>query len=82
MYSHLAHIWRPQRKMLNSTFNVRILNSFIPIFNEKTAIMIENLKANIGGEAFDISKYMFACTLDMVCGKYLPIRRAFVLNSF
>lgn len=65
-----AHIWKPQRKLLNSTFNNKILSSFIPIFNQKSEVLAKNLDENIDSrEMFDISKYIFECTLDMVCGK-------------
>lgn len=68
--SHLkaGAFWRPIRKLLNSTFNLKILQSFVPIFNDKTNIMLENLDNEAGNSNFDLSKYMHACTLDMVCG--------------
>lgn len=62
--------WKPIRKLLNPTFNLKILQSFVPIFNEKTNIMVKNLDKEAGNGTFDVSKYIFACTLDMVCGKY------------
>lgn len=31
--------------------------------------MLENLDKEAGNPNFDLSKYMHACTLDMVCGK-------------
>ncbi|KAJ6636721.1 putative cytochrome P450, partial [Pseudolycoriella hygida] len=67
-----AHIWKPTRKLLNPTFNNKILSSFIPVFNEKTKIMADNLMPlSHGAEPFDISKQFFACTLDMVCATTL-----------
>lgn len=48
---------------------MKILQSFVPIFNEKTNIMLEKLDQEVGNNYFDVSEYMFACTLDMVCGK-------------
>lgn len=61
--------WKPIRKLLNPTFNLKILQSFVPIFNDKTNIMLENLDKEAGNPNFDLSKYMHACTLDMVCGE-------------
>lgn len=64
-----VHIWKPQRKLLNPTFNNKILKSFIPIFNEKSQILVDVLAKKVGEDAFDVSKQIFACTLDMVCGE-------------
>lgn len=65
-----ASVWKPIRKLLNPSFNMKILQSFVSIFNEKTNVMLEKLDKEVDQNAFDISPYMFACTLDMVCGKY------------
>lgn len=62
--------WKPIRKLLNPSFNLKILQSFVPIFNDKTNIMLDNLEAEVGKKNFDVSQYMFACTLDMVCGEW------------
>lgn len=62
---------------MNPTFNHKILSSFVPIFNQKVEVLAMNLDGKINtSEMFDISPYLFACTLDMVCGKYI------LLNSF
>lgn len=61
--------WKPIRKLLNPSFNLKILQSFVPIFNDKTNIMLEKLDKEAGNPCFDLSQYMHACTLDMVCGK-------------
>lgn len=62
--------WKPIRKLLNPTFNLKILQSFVPIFNDKTNICLGNLDKEAGNPNFDLSKYMHACTLDMVCGEH------------
>ena len=65
-----AHVWKKHRKLLNPTFNHKILRSFIPMFNEKTKIMADNLKQMLHQKKmFDISQPFFACTLDTVCGE-------------
>ncbi|KAJ6644468.1 Cytochrome P450 4c21 [Pseudolycoriella hygida] len=71
LFTAPAHIWRPNRKLLNPTFNFNILNSFIPIFNDKANLAVRNLEKELGNDYFDISKYLFACTLDMVCATSL-----------
>ncbi|KAJ6636722.1 Cytochrome P450 4C1 [Pseudolycoriella hygida] len=61
------HKWKSQRKLLNPTFNNKILLSFVPIFNEKSQILADVLDKKVGQKNFDISKQLFACTLEMVC---------------
>lgn len=63
-----AHLWKKDRKAINMTFNNKILHSFVPIFNDKTAKLCEAL-AKKSNEAFDISSNIFATTLEMVCCK-------------
>ncbi|XP_037041326.1 cytochrome P450 4C1-like isoform X1 [Bradysia coprophila] len=71
LFTAPANVWRPHRKMLNSTFNFNILNSFLPIFNDKAKLMVTNMEKELGKDQFDVSTYLFACTLDMVCGTTL-----------
>lgn len=72
--------WKPIRKLLNPSFNLKILQSFVPIFNEKTDQMLRNLDKKAGQGAFDVSEYIFACTLDMVCGTASEIHSFSLLN--
>lgn len=62
--------WKPVRKSLNAAFNMKVLQSFVPIFHEKSIVLSEKLARNINGMPFDISDYMYACALDMVCCEY------------
>lgn len=66
-----VHVWKPQRKLLNPTFNNKILLSFIPVFNEKSETLTKVLDKLVGEKAFDIYKQMLACTLEMVCCEWL-----------
>lgn len=48
------------------------MTSFIPTFNKRTKAMVDNLEQQlIDQNTFDISKNIYACTLDMVCGKFI-----------
>ncbi|XP_059621811.1 cytochrome P450 4c21-like [Phlebotomus argentipes] len=59
--------WKNHRKNLNPCFNVKILQSYMPIFNEKAGIMMKNLTARLHKGPFDFYEFMDACTLDMIC---------------
>lgn len=63
--------WREHRKFLNPTFNLKILKSFVPIFNNQTNILRDILSNEEENRIFDIYKYMDRCTLDTVCRKDL-----------
>lgn len=53
---------------MNPSFNLKILQSFVPIFNEKTKFMLDKLDKQSGNANFDILPFMNAFTLDAICG--------------
>ncbi|XP_062557040.1 cytochrome P450 4c21-like [Armigeres subalbatus] len=63
--------WKSQRKALNPAFNMKILNSFIPIFADCSARMIDELSKCANGETVDMFKFTSKCTLEMVCATTL-----------
>ncbi|XP_055325509.1 uncharacterized protein LOC129579448 [Sitodiplosis mosellana] len=56
-------IWKPSRKLLNPIFNLKNLQSSIHIFNEKTKMLVEEVRKEVGKDAFDIRPYAHACAL-------------------
>lgn len=61
-------VWKLHRKTLNSTFNLRILNSFLPIFNDSARKLIQQLDQYAStGKTFNILAPLTHCTLGMVC---------------
>lgn len=64
------HIWKPQRKQLSTSFNLNIIQSFLPIFNAKAELLVRNVGREIQKGDFDLIKYTTPCTLDIVCGKF------------
>ncbi|XP_062555154.1 cytochrome P450 4c21-like [Armigeres subalbatus] len=68
LLSSKYQIWKLHRKTLNSTFNIRILNSFLPIFNEGTQKLINLLNQHAHSrKVFNILEPLTRCTLEMVC---------------
>ncbi|XP_058065059.1 cytochrome P450 4C1-like, partial [Anopheles bellator] len=64
------HPWKTQRKALNPSFNLRILNSFIPVFAKCTEQMMQNLESAVGescSRTLSILPIIGKCTLEMVC---------------
>lgn len=62
--------WKEHRKYLNPTFSLKILQSYMPIFNKESHTLTNRLKDFIRKPAFDIYRFMDACTLDIVCRKF------------
>ncbi|KAF4517611.1 hypothetical protein B566_EDAN002842 [Ephemera danica] len=63
--------WHSRRKLLTPTFHFSILEQFVPIFCDKTRILVEKLQAaaSTNPDGFDIVPYITRCTLDLICGK-------------
>lgn len=58
-------IWRPNRRALNPTFNMTMIQSYIPLLNEKSRILLQKMDAHAGKSA-DLYKTIFVCMIDMV----------------
>ncbi|XP_058452015.1 cytochrome P450 4c21-like [Malaya genurostris] len=59
--------WKVHRKTLNSTFNIRILHSFLPIFIDCSSKLINRLNRYAeSGETCNILEYIAECTLEMI----------------
>lgn len=55
---------------MNPMFNLKKLQSFLPIFNEKTKNFVKNLELELENVAFDILPHANNCTLNAICGEF------------
>ncbi|XP_058448667.1 uncharacterized protein LOC131428638 [Malaya genurostris] len=65
------HIWKGQRKALNSTFNMKILQSFIPIFTDCSKKLVERLDTFPEGATVNILEHVERFAMEMVFGTTL-----------
>ncbi|XP_023297259.2 cytochrome P450 4c3 [Lucilia cuprina] len=59
--------WHSRRKILTPAFHFKILEDFVDVFNEQSAILTNKLERELSSEAFNIFPYVTLCTLDIVC---------------
>ncbi|XP_069699708.1 cytochrome P450 4C1-like [Periplaneta americana] len=59
--------WFTHRKMITPTFHFKILDSFVEVFSEKSEILVDKLKKEIGSQRFDVYPYITKCALDIIC---------------
>ncbi|XP_055543417.1 cytochrome P450 4c21-like [Wyeomyia smithii] len=71
IFSAKYDLWKGQRKALNPTFNLRILNSFVPIFVTCCRKLVDEMHQVKEGETIDMFKYTSKCALEMICGTTL-----------
>jgi cytochrome P450 len=60
--------WRIHRKIINPTFNPKVLKSFIPIFIKKADVMIASISKKVDGEEFDLFAETMQCTMRTIFG--------------
>ncbi|KAK9736117.1 Cytochrome P450 [Popillia japonica] len=59
--------WHRQRKLLTPAFHFKILESFMPIFFEKSKLLVKLLDKEADGKTtFNIFPYITHCTLDII----------------
>lgn len=65
--------WKKSRRILNPSFHVQVLNSYMDNFNERSLECAQSfeeaIKAN-NGEEFDIFPILNLCTLKTICGDF------------
>ena len=54
--------------MLTPTFHFKILEDFLHVFNEQSAVLVGKLHEKVG-QQIDIFPFITLCTLDVICGK-------------
>lgn len=59
--------------MLNATFYLTILESFMDSFNSNSRLFVEKLKKEVGKPGFNVSYYTDLCTSDIIAGKLREI---------
>lgn len=65
LFSSGKELWKVHRRALNPTFSTKIMNSFIPTFNRKAQILVQQLERHIDTE-FDIYRPVFKALTDMI----------------
>ncbi|XP_055614296.1 cytochrome P450 4c3-like, partial [Uranotaenia lowii] len=60
--------WHPRRKILTPAFHFKILDDFVDIFQEQSAVLVSRLEREVGNEkGFNCFPYVTLCALDIVC---------------
>uniref|UniRef100_A0A914WUW2 Cytochrome P450 n=1 Tax=Plectus sambesii TaxID=2011161 RepID=A0A914WUW2_9BILA len=64
--------WHHQRKLLTPTFHYKILQDFLHIMNEQSAVLVDRLRERVKSQAaepqpFDLCPYITLCALDIIC---------------
>ncbi|XP_055934616.1 cytochrome P450 4C1-like [Argiope bruennichi] len=59
--------WRARRKLLTPSFHFKILEDFLPTFNDQSLILVKKLQSLQHEDYVDIQPPVILCTLDIVC---------------
>lgn len=59
------------KQILTPTFHFKILEDFIDVFQEQSAVLVSKLTQEVDKEeGFNLFKYVTLCTLDIICGTF------------
>lgn len=65
--------WRTRRRILTPAFHFRILEDFLPVFNEQSLVLVKKLQRLADQEWVDITPMVVLCTLDIVSESVMGI---------
>lgn len=58
-------IWKTDRRMLSPSFNVKILQSYVALFNDKSHILIQKMQSHIENST-NLYRSIFTCMMDFL----------------
>ena len=62
--------WHSRRKIITPTFHFKILEQFVEIFDQQSAVMVKKLYAKADGKTpINIFPIVCLCALDIIAGK-------------
>lgn len=56
-------------QILTPAFHFKILDDFMDVFNEQSAVLVKKMAQEVNSDSFNIFPYVTLCTLDIVCGE-------------
>ncbi|XP_044733637.1 cytochrome P450 4C1-like [Chrysoperla carnea] len=59
--------WKAHRKVIQPTFNTKVLDSFMDVFAIQSEILVKILEKQLDKGYFDVFNFMSPCTLDIIC---------------
>nr|XP_026498818.1 cytochrome P450 4g15-like [Vanessa tameamea] len=65
--------WRRHRKIILPTFNQQVLDTYLPIFNNKARKLVKVFEKESGKGLFDHSTYLRQMTLETVCSTAMGV---------
>ena len=70
-----GNLWRTHRKLLNPSFYPTILQSFLPIFNRKSKILVKVLTKHLNKGEFDVYHPLSGCTLESLLSTSIGLEK-------
>ena len=66
-----TEVWKPHRKLVLQTFNRKVLEQYMHVFERQANVLVEQLAPNCGTNNYiDVFNFASRCTLDTICGKF------------
>lgn len=65
IFTSFPHVWKVHRRALNPTLGPKMIDTFYPVFNEKSKIMVDLMAEQIG-DNIDMHRIAFKATLDSI----------------
>ena len=68
-------LWRSHRKLLSPSFYPVILQSFLPIFNEKARMLVKVLANHLNKGLIDVYRPLSGCTLEAILSTSIGLEK-------
>ncbi|XP_043481256.1 cytochrome P450 4C1-like [Leptopilina heterotoma] len=79
-------IWRVHRRLIQPTFNQKILQSFVGIFHKNALSLTQSMKENVDGPEFELTTNILFTTFSNICESSMGItvesKREEIMNYF